>query len=122
MDAARNLEDAVRSLGITPAAVRFDRNVDGETAVRYRCIARPGTQTLDGSTPESTCFFEVECRAPEAFGGRRIGDDLIAALGTGVTHVLSRQDWMDSAGGRVSRSLKKQRVTAHTMIVGLEAS
>lgn len=120
MDAAERLESAAEARGLPVAAVRFDRNVDGEAAVRYRCIARPGTQTLDGTTPESTCFFEVECRAPEAFGGRRIADDLISDLGDCCTHVLSRQDWQDS-GGRASRSQKHQRIFAHTMIVGLEA-
>ena len=114
------LQRAIKqATGHTPYAVRFPNEAHARDGVRWRLVGVPSALGLDGSIPGATHFFEVEARAPEAFGGRRMADDIVAALGEHCTHVIGRHDWLDA--GPVGRSLKKQRTYAHTMTVGIDS-
>jgi len=118
--AASFLEGAIlEATGRAAHPVRFPDEEAARDGVRYRSIAGVGAHVLDGSASPNIHFFQVEARAPEAFGGRRMADDIVSELGDRCTHVLGRSDWLNV--GKVGRDLKRQRTYAHEMTVGIDA-
>ena len=116
--AVEALEASIRRvIGREPYRVRFPGESDAHDGVRYRVIGMSHSNVLDGAATSVVTTFEVECRTPEAYGGRREVDDLLDDLGEHVEFVLSRYDWLDV--GKVGRDHKRQRTYSHLATFGL---